>query len=99
MSATFQTLAYEDVRVMRPLVAALHAICEPGEFVIFRQPFRWLRHDGDHANDSVMPNCYEMFELESVLAQANLTCRYSFEHAAICRQIARAYKPATERAA
>lgn len=80
------TLAYEDVRVMHPLVAAMHAVCEDGEFVIFRSAFRWLKHDGNHANDSVLNNCYEMFELEQVLNEANLECRYSYEHAAIVRR-------------
>lgn len=86
-------LAYEDVRVMRPLVAALHAVCEPGEYVIFRSPFRWLRHDGDHANDAVMPNAYEMFSLEQVLSERGLEARYSFEHAAIVANKSQAHSP------
>ena len=44
-----------------------------------------MRYAGDFHNAHVLPNCYEMFELESVLDQANLECRYSFEHAAIVK--------------
>lgn len=73
--------AYEDALVMKPLVDALVAQCREGEYVIFRQPFRWMRGTWD--DHSVMPNAYEMFELEQVMSERGLEARYTFEHAAI----------------
>lgn len=83
MSAGLEVLAYENVLVMKPLVEALAAECREGEWVIFRQPFRWKHYEGDFHNSPVMPNCYEMFSLEEVLREKHLQCRYYFEHAAI----------------
>lgn len=79
----FVVLAYENALIMKPLVEALHAQCGADEFVIYRQPFRWLRYEGDFHDGHVLSNCYEMFPLESVLDYCKLECRYSFEHAAI----------------
>jgi len=80
-----EVLAYENARVMSALLEALQKECNGGEYVIYRHPFRWMRYTGDYSDGIVMSNCYEMFPLESILAERKLTARLMFEHAAIVR--------------
>jgi hypothetical protein len=81
-----EVLAYENARVMSALLEALQKECVGGEYVIYRHPFRWMRYTGEYRNGIVMPNCYEMFSLESILAERKLEARLMFEHAAIVRE-------------
>lgn len=80
-----EVLAYENERVMSALLEALQKECQGGEYVIYRHPFRWMRYTGKYRDGIVMSNMYEMFSLESVLAECKLKARLNFEHAAIVR--------------
>lgn len=73
-------LTYENRELMMPLVEAAKRLCKPGEFVIWRGPFRWRKGEED-----IIPNCYEMFSLESVCLQAGFTPVHDFNHFAIVR--------------
>lgn len=78
-----QVYNWENAPLMKKIVEALQEECGPEEFVIYRQPFRWLRYKGDFFDGHVLNNCYEMFSLETVLEEYGLQCRYGFTHAAI----------------
>lgn len=72
-------LDYENVPMMRSIVAILEENCRDGERVIWRSPFRWKDKGG------VLPNAYEMFSVEQVAAERDLEIVANFNHAAIVR--------------
>jgi hypothetical protein len=74
-----RVMAYECPVVMDALLAALRQQCSAGEWVIWREAFRWKDHNG------VLPNQYEMFSLDTVASNIRCEVVWDFNHAAIVR--------------
>jgi hypothetical protein len=75
-----RVMAYECPAVMDALLAELRKQCSAGEWVIWREAFRWKDHNG------VMSNQYEMFGLDTVAENINAEVVWDFRHAAIVRR-------------
>ena len=72
-----------------PIAQRLHTFCEDGQFVIWRDAFRWKRHEPDNEyGDPVMSNHYDSMSLDD-LSEAfgyEIDWEFNLKHVAIVRK-------------
>lgn len=68
--------AYDSMQLVRQAARLLKG---PGDRVIYRDAFRWK----DDADDSVLPNHYEMFDLPELAVDFKFEVVHNFNHVAV----------------
>lgn len=81
--------------IYQPIAKHLQQFCEQGQFVIYRDAFRWKRYveddpwlnDDDHA-DEVLSNHYDSMELEQLAEDFGyeIAWEYNLKHVAVVRK-------------
>ena len=72
-------LTYQNYDVFNPIIKHLGSVCKEGEFVVWRNAFRWMTQDG------VISNAYEMFSLTSIARDNNWDIIHNFNHVGIVK--------------
>lgn len=72
---------YQEYDVMHMVREAARSLKGEGERVIYRDAFRW-KNDAD---DSVLPNHYEMFSLKGLAAEFGFEVIHDFNHVAVVK--------------
>lgn len=69
---------HECSALMNSVRDAVRPHLQPGERIIYRSAFRWLGDDGH-----VLPNHYEMFDIESLAEEFGYVIVHHFHHVAV----------------
>lgn len=84
------TLAYECRPAMDALIVALRPFLGAGEFIVYRDTWRWKRDDGcleiGHRG-SVISNAYEGFAMEEAAELTDAEIIWNFGHVGVLRKI------------
>lgn len=82
--------------IYKPIAEHLEQFCKEGQFIIYRDAFRWKRHVKDDGwlndeshEDEVLSNHYDSMELEQLAEDFGYEVEwaYNLKHVAIVRKI------------